>query len=134
MGIPWERCCWEQSTCFHSRQCLSEQNIIRNRDNIGQYGNRLPVGDPWVCSALGRHARSIWRRGNTEKQQDKLSALTGGSQEDLLKRMYGAFSFSVTETENSLPLMAYGRMQTICNLTCMFICGFLLFPSLLLNF
>lgn len=77
---------------------------------------------------------------NLEERQHRktagqaVSSDSGGSQEDLLKRMYGAFSFSVTETENSLPLMAYGRMQTICNLTCMFIRDFLLFRSLLLNF
>lgn len=54
---------------------------------------------------------------------------SSGSQEDLLlERMCGAFVFSVTETENSLPLMAYGKMQPICNLTWMLICGFLLFP------
>lgn len=80
------------------------------------------------------------RTFNLEKRQHRktagqaVSSDSGGSQKELLKRMYGAFSFSVTETENSLPLMAYGRMQTICNLTCMFICGFLLFPSLIAEF
>lgn len=44
-----------------------------------------------------------------------------GSQEDLLlERMYGALLFSVRETENSLPFMAPGEMQTICTLTRMF--------------
>lgn len=76
MGIPWERCCWEQSTCSHSRQCLSEQNIIRNKDDVGHYGNRLPVGEPSVCSALGGHTCSLWRGDSMGKQQDWLLALT----------------------------------------------------------
>lgn len=76
MEISWERCCGEHTTFSWSRQCQSEQNIIRNEDNIGQYGNRLPVGEPCVCSALGGHAHSLQGGGNTGKQQDKLPALT----------------------------------------------------------
>lgn len=75
---------------------------MRNEDNTGQCGNRLPVGEPCVCSALGGHAHSLQGGGNTGKQQDELSALTPLRHGRIISSTscIGIFSFSVTETEN----------------------------------
>lgn len=72
---------------------------------------------------------TLERRQHGQTAGPAVGSDSSGSREDLLfERMCGAFAFSVTETENSLPLMAYGKMQPIWNLTWMLICGFLLFP------
>lgn len=58
-------------------------------------------------------------RRQCRKAGQAVSCDSRGSQEALLlERTYGSFTFS--EAENSLPLMAFGQMKTICNLTCVF--------------
>lgn len=66
-------------------------------------------------------------RRQCRKAGQAASCDSRGPQEDLLlERTYGSFTFS--EAENSLPLMAFGKMQSICNLTCVFTCSFLVLP------